>query len=67
MDLLVEDAVVVELKAVPQLAVVHYEQLRSYLRASNLNVGLLVNFGQGRSDFRRIDWPPTKETRSKRA
>jgi len=67
MDLLVEDAVVVELKAVPQLAVVHYDQLRSYLRASGLNVGLLVNFGQGRSDFRRIDWPPVKETRSRRA
>jgi GxxExxY protein len=67
LDLLVEDAVVVELKAVPQLAAVHYDQLRSYLRASGLNVGLLVNFGQGRSDFRRIDWPPAKETRSRRA
>jgi GxxExxY protein len=57
LDLVVEDTVVLELKAVPDLAVAHYEQLRSYLRASGLDVGLLVNFGRERSDFRRIDRP----------
>ncbi len=57
LDLVVDDAVVLELKAVPELAAAHYEQLRSYLRASGLEVGLLVNFGRERSDFRRIDSP----------
>jgi len=54
------------LKAVQQLAAVDYEQLRAYLRASGLNVGLLVNFGGVRSDFRRIDWPPTKDPQQQR-
>ena len=57
LDLVVEDTVVLVLKAVPELAVAHYEQLRSYLRASCLDVGLLVNFGRERSDFRRLERP----------
>jgi GxxExxY protein len=60
LDLVVDDAVVLELKAVPELAAAHYEQLRSYLRASGLEVGLLVNFGRERSDFRRIESPASK-------
>ena len=55
LDLLVEAMVVVELKAVAELAGVHYEQLRSYLRATGLDVGLLVNFGSERPDIRRIE------------
>ena len=55
LDLLVERSVVVELKAVTDLAAVHYEQLRSYLRASGLDVGLLVNFGRERWDVRRVE------------
>lgn len=57
LDLVVNRTVVLELKAVCELAAAHYEQLRSYLRASNLDVGLLVNFGKERSDFRRVDAP----------
>lgn len=44
MDLLVERAVVVELKAVAKLHPVHSAQLLSYLRLSNLRLGLLLNF-----------------------
>jgi len=55
LDLVVEDAVVLELKAVTDLAAVHYEQVRSYLRASGLEVGLLVNFGRERWDVRRVE------------
>ncbi len=57
LDLVVNEAVVLELKAVSELAAAHYEQLRSYLRASGLQVGLLINFGRERSDFRRVDSP----------
>jgi iron complex transport system substrate-binding protein len=45
MDLLVDDRVVVEIKSVEQLAAVHTKQLLTYLRLSNLQVGLLLNFG----------------------
>lgn len=44
MDLLVEDAVVVELKAVDQLNGVHEAQLLSYLKLSGKRAGLLINF-----------------------
>ena len=44
MDLVVQDAVVVEIKAIEQLAPIHDAQLLSYLRLSGKKVGLLINF-----------------------
>lgn len=44
LDLLVEDAVVVELKSVDRLLPVHKAQLLSYLKLSNKRCGLLINF-----------------------
>ncbi|NPV08796.1 MAG: GxxExxY protein [Anaerolineae bacterium] len=44
LDLLVEDAVVVEVKAVEGLLPIHTAQLLSYLKLSGLPVGLLINF-----------------------
>ncbi len=44
LDLLVDDKVVVELKAVEKLLSVHEAQLLTYLRAMGKRVGLLVNF-----------------------
>jgi GxxExxY protein len=43
-DLLVEDQVIVELKAVEKIHPVHVAQLMSYLRLSGRRVGLLINF-----------------------
>ena len=43
-DLLVEDSVIVELKAVESISPVHRAQLLSYLRLSRKRVGLLLNF-----------------------
>lgn len=43
-DLLVEDAVVVELKAVDRILAIHRAQLLSYLKLSGKQVGLLINF-----------------------
>jgi len=43
-DLIVEDAVVVELKSVEKLLPVHEAQLLTYLRLSGKRVGLLINF-----------------------
>jgi len=44
LDLVVEDAVIVEIKAVERLSPVHDAQLLSYLRLSHKRVGLLLNF-----------------------
>ena len=44
MDLVVEDTVVVELKAVEALAPIHQAQLLSYLKLSGKPIGLLINF-----------------------
>ena len=48
LDLLVEDLVVVEVKAIQQLEHVHAAQLLSYLRLSGCQVGLLFNFNVNR-------------------
>lgn len=45
LDLLVEDVVVVELKSLERLLPVHMKQVLTYLRALDLPVGLLINFG----------------------
>jgi len=44
LDLVIENELIVELKAVRTLNEIHEKQLRSYLKASNLRVGLLLNF-----------------------
>jgi GxxExxY protein len=43
-DLIVCDKVIIELKSVESLAEVHYKQLLTYLRITNLKLGLLINF-----------------------
>ncbi len=43
-DLLVEKSLIVELKSVENVLPVHKDQTRTYLKASNLEVGLLLNF-----------------------
>ena len=48
LDFLVEDEVVVELKAISALALVHTSQMLSYLAIPEKKVGLLLNFGQVR-------------------
>ena len=45
MDLIVEDAVLLELKAVDALADQHRSQTLAYLKATKLRLGLLINFG----------------------
>ena len=44
LDLLVADRLIIELKAVDNLASVHWAQLLSYLKATKLTLGLLINF-----------------------
>ena len=52
-DLVVDNKVIVEIKALPQMAPVHEKQLYSYLRGSKFKLGFLVNFGGEELDIRR--------------
>src|SRR5687767_3881086 len=45
-DIIVEEAVICELKAAHTLAPAHSAQLRNYLRAGDIEVGLLLNIGE---------------------
>lgn len=51
-DLLIDDLVIVELKAAESLCEEHEMQLINYLKATNLEVGLLLNFGK-KPEFKR--------------
>lgn len=53
-DFLVENVVLVELKAITQLNDVHYAQIINYLEAYKLEVGLLINFGDKSLKFKRF-------------
>ena len=52
-DLFVEQIVIVEIKAVEQLVAKHDAQLLNYLKATGVEVGLLLNFGNNEPEFRR--------------
>jgi GxxExxY protein len=54
-DLLVEEKIIVELKAVALLAPEHQAQVINYLKATGIEVGLLVNFGRPKIEFRRLE------------
>ena len=52
-DLLVEDKVIVELKACDLLMNIHVAQIMNYLKATEIEVGLLLNFGE-EPEFKRL-------------
>ena len=54
LDLIVDEQIIVELKAVKALEDIHYAQLKSYLRATGLHVGLLLNFNSPTLVVKRV-------------
>jgi GxxExxY protein len=54
LDLVVEGQIVLELKAVKALEDIHFAQLRSYLRATGLHVGLVLNFNSSTLAIKRV-------------
>ena len=53
-DFLVDDKIMVELKAISQLDVIHVAQGLNYLEAYKLEIGLLLNFGSNKLEFKRL-------------
>jgi GxxExxY protein len=53
-DILVENRLIVELKAVKSLTSEHEAQLLHYLKATGVKVGLLVNFGNPQLEWKRL-------------
>ena len=51
-DLVINDSLLIELKAVSSLAKIHERQVESYLKSTGMSDGLLVNFG----NLRRLEW-----------
>jgi GxxExxY protein len=54
LDLVVEEQIILELKAVKALEEIHYAQLRSYLKATRLRIGLLLNFNAPTLVIKRV-------------
>lgn len=52
-DLIVEDSILVELKAVSDINEIHIAQMVSYLKASNRKIGLILNFAKNKLEIKR--------------
>lgn len=55
-DIIVEDAVLIELKSISKLEDVHFKQVGTYLKLTKLKLGLLINFNESllKNGIRRI-------------
>ena len=53
-DLFVEDLVIIELKAIKGIEDTHISQCLNYLKATNIKIGLIINFGKSRVEIKRI-------------
>ena len=53
-DILVNKQVIIEIKAVSSLNEIHQAQLLNYLKATNLKLGLLINFGTSKVQIKRM-------------
>ena len=54
LDLLIEDELLVELKAIQRFEPIHFATLRSYLKATNCSLGLLLNFASTTLEVKRV-------------
>ena len=53
-DVVVDEKVIVEIKAIKELSTIHEVQLVNYLKATGIEVGLLINFGTSVKVKRRV-------------
>jgi len=53
-DILVEDSIILELKAQDRIAEIHKAQTLNYLKATQFKLALLINFGKHRLEYERL-------------
>lgn len=53
-DILVEDSIILELKAQDRIAEIHKAQTINYLRATQFKLALLINFGKHKLEYERL-------------
>ena len=54
LDLIIDGKIIVEMKAVSEILPIHQAQLTSYLKATNYELGILINFGAKSLQYKRI-------------
>jgi len=54
LDLVVDDKVIIEIKAIPDISPIHLAQLTSYLKATDYKLGILLNFGAKSLQYKRV-------------
>jgi AmmeMemoRadiSam system protein A len=57
LDFLINEKIILEIKAVPQLKPIYFRQVRAYLKAKNLELGILANFKGDKLTYKRILFP----------
>ena len=53
-DLIIENKIIIELKAVEILKKIHFAQVKNYLKTTGYRLGILINFGKPILEFKRI-------------
>ncbi len=53
-DIIVEDSIILELKALDRIAEIHKAQTLNYLRATNFRLAILINFGKYKLEYQRL-------------
>lgn len=54
LDLVIDNKVIIEIKAVERLTLAHKAQLTSYLKASGYKIGILINFSKEKAEYKRV-------------
>jgi len=57
LDFMIEGKIVLEIKAVPRLKSIYFQQVRAYLKANQLRLGILANFRGDKVLYKRILCP----------
>ena len=61
-DFIIDDKIILEIKAVPFMPKSYETQLTYYLKGTNFKLGFIINFGDKKLDIRRRVWTPKKKS-----
>ena len=63
-DFIIDNRIIIEIKAVPSMPKDYETQLTNYLKGTNYKLGFLINFGNYKLDIRRRVWTPNYQRES---